>query len=180
MCCWFSTLHLAFQHPKIRKWNACFSIASRTFSGDHFHPQSPLHSPNWLQKCQRQGSWSMCFTADFSMCGSALSIICWQSFSSKKEEISTTSGCRLPELSQILEVTHWTRTEKNIFQEVSKKMYIWPRHIRQHTSFVYTCKFSFFPTCQVRVVRFYVRLFSSFFSFSSFVVVLLSFVVLLN
>ena len=44
-----------------------------------------------------------------------------------------------------------------------------------------------FPTCQVRVVRFYVRLFSSsfssffsFFSFSSFVVVLLSFVVLLN
>ena len=50
----------------------------------------------------------------------------------------------------------------------------------------------FFPTCQVRVVRFYVRLFSSSFSFSSFfsffsfssfssfVVVLLSFVVLLN
>ena len=47
----------------------------------------------------------------------------------------------------------------------------------------------YFPTCQVRVVRFYVRLFSSsfsfssffsFFSFSSFVVVLLSFVVLLN
>ena len=49
-----------------------------------------------------------------------------------------------------------------------------------------------FPTCQVRVVRFYVRLFSSSFSFSSFfsffsfssfssfVVVLLSFVVLLN
>lgn len=67
----------------------------------------------------------MCFTADFSMCGSALSIICWQSFSSKKEEISTTSGCRLPELSQILEVTHCTRTEKSIFQEVSKKMYVY-------------------------------------------------------
>lgn len=125
MCCWFSTLHLAFQHPKIRKWNACTSIASWTFSGDHFHPESPLHSPNWLQKCQRQGSWSMCFTADFSMCGSALPIICWQSFSSKKEEISTTSGCRLPELSQILEVTHCTRTEKSIFQEVSKKMYVY-------------------------------------------------------
>lgn len=86
----------------------------------------------------------MCFTADFSMCGSALSIICWQSFSSKKEEISTTSGCRLPELSQILEVTLWTRTEKSIFQEVSKKMYIYilydPGILRQHTSFVHKCK----------------------------------------
>ena len=55
-----------------------------------------------------------------------------------------------------------------------------------------TIRFHYFPTCQVRVVRFYVRLFSSSFSFSSFfsffsfssfssfVVVLLSFVVLLN
>ena len=51
----------------------------------------------------------------------------------------------------------------------------WKLHRRSHVFF--------FPTCQVRVVRFYVRLFSSFFSFSSFssfVVVLLSFVVLLN
>ena len=91
------------------------------------------------------------------MCGSALSIICWQSFSSKKEEISTTSGCRLPELSQILEVTHCTRTEKSIFQEVSKKMYVYinilyiydPGILRQHTSFVYTSKIwlFFFVIC---------------------------------
>ena len=48
------------------------------------------------KQCQL-ASWSMCLTADFSTCGSALSMICWQSFASKKEEISTTKGCKLPQ-----------------------------------------------------------------------------------